>query len=393
MIHPIHNLINTNNLDTFDKLKTFIESKFNWSINEAGNLYLIKVKDRLFTPLENSLLGTIFEKGTNKVIFYGLNNFSNNLEKVGENYAVEEFIDGTQINVWYYNGWKLSTNNKIDAFNSRWGTERSFGELFEEVVDIGKLELNPRYCYSFILQHVENRIVSPINENKVWHIESRNLITGEPEYIELGLDHPRLVYLDEFIDDWIDRLPIDNEEKYSIFRRNENRKIGIEEMVKILERVNNAMDYSFPGFIVYSSDRSIRYEVKNGEYERILGIRQISPNWEYIIIDLIKNKLDNLELFDIYPEQRCKWFQMMTDIVLMKYMIYDLYYCIRVEKRYVPLESYLKSVLYEIHKIYLENVKKDSEFKITIKEIDSYFSKIDTALYMSIYKKYKENRN
>lgn len=392
MIHPIHNLISANHLDTFDKLKIFLEQKFRWSINEAGNLYLIKTnKDRLNTPLENSLLGTIFEKETNKVVFYGLNNFTTKDNLQGKEWAVEELIDGTQVNLWWYNGWKLSTNNKIDAFNSKWGSEKSFGELFEEIVEINKLELNQHYCYSFIIQHIENRIVSPVFENKVWHIESRNLITGEPEYIELGLEHPRLVYLEEFIDDYIDRLPIDNHSKYEIFSGIENKRLDLVILCKTLEKLNSQMDYSFPGFIINTIDRQNRLLVRNQKYERVLEIRQISPSWEYLIIDFIKNNIDPNEIIEYFPEKRIIWCQIATDLLLMKYAIYDLYYKIKVDKQYVLLEQYLKAIIFNIHKIYLDKVKKGEIFKVTVQTVEEYFSQLDTPLLVSMYKKYKEN--
>jgi hypothetical protein len=392
MIHPIHNLIKVNQLDNFEKLKSFLEQKFNWSINEAGNLYLIKVnKNKLDTLLENSLLGTIFEKETNRVIFYGLNNYTSREKLEGKDYAIEELIDGTQINLWWYNGWKLSTNSKIDAFNSKWGCEKSFGELFEEIVNINKLDLNQHYCYSFILQHIENRIVSPILENKVWHIESRNLITGEPEYIELGLEHPKLVYLEEFLDDYIDRLLIDNHSKYEIFSGVENRRLDLGEICKTLERLVGELDYSFPGYVINTIDRQNRYVVKNSKYEIVLEMRQISPNWEYIIIDLIKNRVDPIELVEYYPEKRLLWCQIETDLLLMRYAIYDLYYRIKVEKEYYNLEQYLKAIIYNIHKIYLDRVKKGENYKITIDTIGEYFSQLDTPILVSMYKKYKEN--
>ena len=49
-----------------------------------------------------------------------------------ENVTIENFIDGTMINVFYYDGkWNIATRSRIGA-NCRWLGKKTFSEMFEE---------------------------------------------------------------------------------------------------------------------------------------------------------------------------------------------------------------------------------------------------------------------
>lgn len=103
---------------------------------------------------------------------------------------IDEFIDGTMINVFYDertvsenednsvlgSGWNISTRKNIGASNhfyrySNNHVQRDFGELFKETflqAEI-KLELlDTTYCYSFVMRHPENRIVSYVKDAELY---------------------------------------------------------------------------------------------------------------------------------------------------------------------------------------------------------------------------------
>lgn len=104
---------------------------------------------------------------------------------------VEEFIDGTMINMFWDkihdpeygddsgiigDGWRFTTRKNIGADNhfyrySNNCTQRNFGELFRETfantgIDIEKLDKS--YCYSFVMRHPENRVVSYVKEPELY---------------------------------------------------------------------------------------------------------------------------------------------------------------------------------------------------------------------------------
>ena len=92
--------------------------------------------------------------------------------------------EGTLIRVFSYdNIWYVSTNRRLDAFKSRWGCSKSFGEIFSEallgnqndsesVINNLTETLNKDHVYLFLVRNIEqNRIVSkaPLN-NTVYHV-------------------------------------------------------------------------------------------------------------------------------------------------------------------------------------------------------------------------------
>lgn len=83
-----------------------------------------------------------------------------------ENVRILEAYEGTLLRVYFYdNRWYISTCRKLDAFKSKWGSNKSFGEIFEDIVETpfeqfckNVLDENKVYCY-VIRTYNKNRIV------------------------------------------------------------------------------------------------------------------------------------------------------------------------------------------------------------------------------------------
>jgi hypothetical protein len=95
--------------------------------------------------------------------------------------VAEEFIEGTMINVFFdqsigiTGGWEISTRNTVGATSSfyKYHGSKTFRQMFMEAAAECKLDinrLNPAMCYSFVLQHPENRIVVPFNKPQLYLI-------------------------------------------------------------------------------------------------------------------------------------------------------------------------------------------------------------------------------
>lgn len=83
-----------------------------------------------------------------------------------ENLRVLEAYEGTLLRVFFYdNRWYISTCRKLDAFKSKWGSSKSFGELFEEIIQTPfeqfcKEQLDETKVYCYVLRtYSKNRIV------------------------------------------------------------------------------------------------------------------------------------------------------------------------------------------------------------------------------------------
>lgn len=84
-------------------------------------------------------------------------------------YSFHEFVEGTMVNLFFTgNVWEISTRSIIGGkgkfFKNSNGTFRTmFLECMNEC-DFEFDELNREYCYSFVIQHPENRIVKMVFE-------------------------------------------------------------------------------------------------------------------------------------------------------------------------------------------------------------------------------------
>ena len=89
-----------------------------------------------------------------------------------ENVTIEKFVEGTMINLFYYNDeWNIATRGNIGAKCKFFRDyEKTFRVLFLETMNECGLEfdmLNNELCYTFVMQHPENRIVIPFVEKKL----------------------------------------------------------------------------------------------------------------------------------------------------------------------------------------------------------------------------------
>lgn len=154
--------------------------------------------------------GLILEDVTWKIIAFPFKKFFN----FGEIHAdiidwdsavVTSKEDGSLIKVYFYNGWKVGTNGTIDAEDAELQTPlyNNFKELFNVAArnssfDFDKLDV--RYTYIMELCSKFNPIVVPYDEPKLFHIGTRNNITGKEEEIDIGIEKPKVYNLSSLED-------------------------------------------------------------------------------------------------------------------------------------------------------------------------------------------------
>jgi hypothetical protein len=82
-------------------------------------------------------------------------------------HLVEDFVDGVMVNLFTdpnTGAWRLATRSRLDADNKFY--QHTFADLFMAAWNgyfpgAGFGMLTPAYCYSFVIQHPQNRIVVP----------------------------------------------------------------------------------------------------------------------------------------------------------------------------------------------------------------------------------------
>lgn len=138
-------------------LDTFINSNADWENLLSKPPYCLKIKrdghyvlfkyDQLNSDLSLRIVqearGSIFYEhynGKMNLICLPFLKFFNYGEKNAVNIEwgtayVTEKIDGSLMQLWYHDGWHLSTSGTIDAFKAKVGdTDESFGNVFERAI-------------------------------------------------------------------------------------------------------------------------------------------------------------------------------------------------------------------------------------------------------------------
>ena len=95
-----------------------------------------------------------------------------------ENVTVEEFVEGTMINLFWEENldddeghWEISTRSVVEANVKFYKESNTFRQMFFDAIEdlgINFDSLSKKYCYSLVLQHPKNRIVVPINETAIY---------------------------------------------------------------------------------------------------------------------------------------------------------------------------------------------------------------------------------
>ena len=121
----------------------------------------------------------------------------NNIMNNSNNYNLSYLIDGTMINLFYHNNeWIISTRSEIGGYN-KWDKKKSFRKMFDECSNIDYDKLNKNYSYSFVMRHIENRNISPINENLLLLINIYDLTDNNNIHIikDINILNNQLNYL------------------------------------------------------------------------------------------------------------------------------------------------------------------------------------------------------
>ena len=197
LVNFIKDICNNN----FDILKQVLESEpYNLKIKEdieTPELFLIHNTDKSNISLKivRECNGIILEKNTFKILCYTFDKCidSETFDKTInlDNLYVEKAIEGTLVRLFYYNNlWRLSSKKCINAYKSKWLSEKNFGLLFEECInfDIIKSNLDINYCYSFIITHPENNIVVNYVKPIAYHISSRDLNNLSEIDVNIGIE-------------------------------------------------------------------------------------------------------------------------------------------------------------------------------------------------------------
>jgi hypothetical protein len=226
-----------------------------------------------------------------------------------DNIIAQEFVEGTMINVFWNDkigltgGWEIATRNTVGANTSFYKSSNSktFRQMFLEAAKENNFlleRLNPKYCYSFVLQHPDNRIVVPFHKSELYLVAMYHIDNSDKNNIIINsIDNISIRKLD-WQNSTIKFPEIYSFEKYS-------------DLIEKYASMNTS--YNILGVVLYNYITGERCKIRNPVYEQVRNLRGNQPKLQYQYLSLRKEgKVKDFLKF--YPENK-KEFSLFRDQV------------------------------------------------------------------------------
>ena len=331
-------------------------------------------------------------------------------------HTFEEFIDGTMINIFWDNEWIISTRSIVGANNRFFtsgfhSTQETFNWMFTDTLyqketskDINKntetntekttnKSNNPRYtdwkqsdfykhlqqqdksmCFSFVMQHPNNRIVIPISESNIYLVAVYKII-----------DNAEMIVNTLCVNNTVGTFP--DYVKVS-------KKYSYNEGVSIINDINNKYGFKYKGIIIVDNEIGSRGKIINPEYNRIKQLKNNQANLKIQYYDLVKRAQINYYLkyfpeynqyFDKYTVQYETFLDNMFNIInnINKYHTNNTNQTNQINNNLQHHIKKIKTRHYHVNNPPLQEISRDY--------IKSYFKSLPSHVMYSIVNNYFDN--
>ena len=398
-LSDIKNIIN--NFDNEEELNKELSnqnlSKLTANVNNETYYILRYNKTKLNDSNINTLgLNRSIVIHNNKIISFSppksisFEEFSKN-NKVND-IILEEFIDGTMINLFHMPGlndpdlgdWQIATRSSVGGKNFFFFQpehKKSFRDMFIETYKKSNFNfdlLSTNLCYSFVLQHPLNRIVTPLNTSNLYFISAYK-INNETFTI----------------------TKVNNSELHSKFEKS-NILIPKSYNVSCYKDYSEISDkwaaentnFDTVGIMLYSNDYSVRSKIRNPNYEAVRELRGNQPKLQFRYLALRQISHDKVrEFLKFYPEYRDDFNKYNKQVIKFEETLFDFYVKCHMKKllKHKDIQYEYKVHIYHIHNIFLNKLKPKNKF-VTLSTIKEYLNSIHPAklMYSLNYSNYSE---
>jgi hypothetical protein len=305
--------------------------------------------------------------------------FINKYPDCNESIVAEEFIEGTMINVFFdpdvglTGAWEISTRNTVGATSSffKGSPSKTFREMFLEAASDNYLDLDQldrNICYSFVLQHPENRIVVPFSKPQLYLVGVYKII-NEPNNIIVESYDPQEYghYFHSVLNSSVMFPQMYNFNKYS-------------ELVEKYGSMNTS--YDIVGVVIYNCETGERTKIRNPVYEQVRNLRGNQPKLQYQYLSLRKEgKVKDFLKF--YPEKKNEFSKFRDQIHLFTDTLYSNYVScyIKKEKPLIQFSEQYRTHMFNIHRIYMDELREKKMF-ITNSVVQKYVNELNPSLLM-----------
>ena len=316
--------------------------------------------------------------------------------------VVEEFIEGTMINVFWDKElgiWEIATRNTIGAntyfFKNPNALKKTFRIMFLEACienNVNITLLNKKCCYSFILQHPENRIVIPFLKPELYLVavyEIENKINNNDKK-EITI---KTIFLDQIHPNNInekDNTNLSNKDLLSYLgienasirfpKKIDTNEITYSDLIKLYASMN--LPYFIQGLVFYNKLTGERTKIRNPVYEEVRQLRGNQPKLQYQYLSL-RHQGKVSEFLKYFPENKKDFSNYRDQVHLFTNNLYTNYISCFIKKE-KPISDYpeqYRKHMYQLHQKYLNELRETKGFISNIL-VKKYVNEMAPALLM-----------
>jgi len=303
--------------------------------------------------------------------------------------VAQEFVEGTMINVFWDDsiglngGWEIATRNTVGATSSfyKGALAKTFRDMFLEAAKENNLVLESlikSQCYSFVLQHPENRIVVPFKKPQLYLVavyEIRNIDNNIYVKVDDLKDFPE--YFNSF-NSSVKFPEVYKFEKYS-------------ELIEKYGSMNTS--YDVVGVILYNTVTGERAKIRNPVYEQVRNLRGNQPKLQYQYLSLRKEGRVK-EFLKFYPENKKEFSSFRDQLHLFTNTLFTNYVSCYIKKQ-KPLREFsdqYRTHMFNIHQKFLNELREKNLF-VTNTVVQKYVNELHPSLLMYCLNFHMRKRN
>lgn len=381
-----------------EKIKSLKVNKIEYNTSSSQHYKIIRYdKDTLTRDMESyqGLLRSVIVNSANKVVCFSppkstyFDFFTAFYLEIRENVQAEEFVEGTMMNVFWDEtiglggAWEIATRNCIGGETPLQGTKTStrFRTMFKEALEFCHLDLNElkkQYCYSFVMQHPENKIVCCISKPALYLIDVFEIVNT--------------------CDGTVNVFPLDRELLKSELKNTGVKYPTIYEDWNTLDDLKDkyaSMNTNFEvmGVVLRIKKTNMRTKLRNPVYENCKSFKGISYKSQYKYLML--RKQDSVsEYLKLHPQDKQSFSQFRKQLHDFTNQLFKNYIeCfIRKEKILSEMPKEYKTHLYFLHRYYVDHLKPAGEY-VNKSEVIRYVNNMDTGNLLFALSKPMQERN
>jgi len=291
----------------------------------------------------------------------------------------QEFIEGTMINVFWDSNiglsgaWEIATRNIVGATSSFYKKypSKSFRDMFLEAANYCELELdrlNKNYCYSFVLQHPNNRIVVPFNKPQLYLVAVYSISNDNPDkniMVNLhSLDDVKNYFQNQY------KLKFPQTIEWNNYSELNDKYASMNTPYDVL------------GVVIYNKETGERTKIRNPVYEQVRQLRGNQPKLQYQYLCL-RNEGRVSEYLKYFPESKNDFSNYRQLIHLFTTTLYNNYIScyIKKERPLMEFSEQYRTHMYNLHQKYL-NELREKNYHISNTEVIKYVNNLHPSLLM-----------